>query len=142
MCCCTSPAKFNVCVLPNPAGKKKAVTSQSKLDIKPDETKEKTATDQSEQTDSATMTTEEAATAPVVNETPPSHIETTPTSEDKQNEEEEDAVVIASRKPREMDSNIGFPEKAFSTSYIDNILGLLTAVLPQELTVSRSQLTV
>ena len=121
-----------------PGGKKKSVTSQTKLDDKPDEAKEKATIDQSEQTsESVTVTTEEADTTLVVSETPLSHTDATPTSGDKQKEEEEeDPIVTASKKPQEMDSNIGFLEKSFSSSYIDNILGLLAAVLPQELTVS------
>lgn len=49
---------------------------------------------------------------------------------------EEDPVSLASRQPREMDSRIGESEKTYGVMMLEKTLGLLTAILPQEMTVS------
>ena len=49
---------------------------------------------------------------------------------------EEDPVAVASRRPREVDGKIGELEKMYGVLMLEKALGLLSAVLPQDMTVS------
>ena len=49
--------------------------------------------------------------------------------------EEEDPLVAASKQPWEEDTRVGRMEKTFSVLAIERILGLLVAILPEELSV-------
>ena len=57
---------------------------------------------------------------------------------EKEKEVEFDPVVLASRKPLDMDLRIGELEKTYGLLMLEKVLGLLTAVLPQE-TVSQRE---
>lgn len=48
---------------------------------------------------------------------------------------EEDPIVAASKKYRDIDSRIGVLEKTYAVLAIDSSLGILAAMLPQELSV-------
>ena len=50
--------------------------------------------------------------------------------------EDEDPLVAASKKPAEDDVHIGSQEKTFASIAAERMLGLLAALLPQEMTVS------
>ena len=54
-------------------------------------------------------------------------------------QKETDPVVLASRCPREMDERIGEMEKTYGVLMLEKALGLLTAILPQDMTVSTLQ---
>ncbi len=47
-----------------------------------------------------------------------------------------DPVSLASRQPREVDGRIGELEKSYGVLMMEKALGLLTAILPQDMTVS------
>ena len=49
---------------------------------------------------------------------------------------EEDPIVVASKQYREIDARIGVLERTYAVLTIDVALGVLAAVLPQELSVS------
>ena len=51
--------------------------------------------------------------------------------------DESDPVIVASRRPREMDSTIGELEKTYGLLALEKALGLLAAMLPQEMSVSK-----
>ena len=55
---------------------------------------------------------------------------------DEESKPEEDPVAVASRRPREVDGKIGELEKMYGVLMLEKALGLLSAVLPQDMTVS------
>ncbi len=109
----------------SPVDQSKEGTSidQSKEGTSVDETDFSVPSEATPTTAEATLTIEDITTSVV-----------TPTGDSKE-EEEESPIVKASKRPQDMDSNIGFNERNFSTCYMDSILGLLTAVLPKEFNV-------
>ncbi|XP_064406559.1 zinc finger ZZ-type and EF-hand domain-containing protein 1-like isoform X2 [Halichondria panicea] len=110
----------------SPVDQSKEGTSidQSKEGTSVDETDFSVPSEATPTTAEATLTIEDITTSVV-----------TPTGDSKE-EEEESPIVKASKRPQDMDSNIGFNERNFSTCYMDSILGLLTAVLPKEFNLS------
>ena len=51
-------------------------------------------------------------------------------------EEESDPVVLASRQPLKIDESIGELEKTYGVLMLEKVIGLLSAILPQDMTVS------
>ncbi len=68
---------------------------------------------------------------PVEEKAAPSRVEADMDMKEKQN-----PVEIASRLPRDMDTRIGEAEKLYAVLTLEKSLGILAAILPQELTVS------
>lgn len=58
------------------------------------------------------------------------------TDADVELKEEPDPVVLASRRPLKIDESIGELEKTYGVLMLEKIIGLLSAILPQDMTVS------
>jgi hypothetical protein len=63
------------------------------------------------------------------------------TDADAEEEKESDPVVLASRQPLKIDESIGELEKTYGVLMLGKVLGLLTAILPQDMTVSSPLVT-